>query len=180
MKIVKTTVFCSDLGWMGVAWTGRCLLELTFGHSSPGIAAKRLTHADSIPAEPDALMGALIRRLQAYARGECGDDFRDVTLDLADKTAFQRAVIHHCRRIPAGETLTYGELAARAGYPGAARAVGQVMATNRVPLVVPCHRVVAANGRLGGYSAPGGLALKLRLLAAEGIHGEQLRHKEPG
>jgi methylated-DNA-[protein]-cysteine S-methyltransferase len=80
---------------------------------------------------------------------------------------FQRAVVGHCRRIPPGQTLTYGQLAARVGRPRAARAVGRVMATNRFPLIVPCHRVVAAGGVLGGFSAPQGLAMKKRLLAAE-------------
>ncbi len=85
-----------------------------------------------------------------------------------DRTAFQRAVIDHCRRIPRGEVLTYGQLAERAGYPRSARAVGNVMATNRVPLIVPCHRVVGAGGNLGGFSAPQGLQMKRRLLRLEG------------
>ncbi len=72
-----------------------------------------------------------------------------------------------CRRIPWGQTRSYAQLAAVAGRPGAARAVGSVMAKNRVPLVVPCHRVIASSGQLGGYSAPQGLSLKRRLLAME-------------
>ena len=76
-------------------------------------------------------------------------------------------MIDACRAIPRGETLTYGQLAAKAGYPGAARAVGQVMARNCLPLLIPCHRVVGSNG-LHGFSAPGGLATKQRLLEIEG------------
>ena len=95
-------------------------------------------------------------------------DFSGVQLDLSHLTSFQERVIQRCRAIPYGVTLNYGELARQAGSPRAARAVGNVMATNRFPLVVPCHRVVGANGALGGYSAPNGLAIKVRLLRNEG------------
>ena len=80
---------------------------------------------------------------------------------------FDRAVYRAARAIGPGETATYGELADRIGSPGQAREVGGAMARNRFPLIVPCHRVVAAGGRLGGFSAPGGPALKRRLLAIE-------------
>jgi methylated-DNA-[protein]-cysteine S-methyltransferase len=89
-------------------------------------------------------------------------------LDLDGHTAFQRRVIRCCRQIPWGATRSYAELAARAGSPRAARAVGAVMAANRFPLIVPCHRVIGARGSLGGYSAPTGLVMKSRLLAREG------------
>ena len=78
-------------------------------------------------------------------------------------------VIAACRRIPWGETRSYGDLATECGSPGAARAVGSVMAKNRYPLIVPCHRVLAAGGDIGGYSAADGLVMKRRLLAAEGL-----------
>jgi methylated-DNA-[protein]-cysteine S-methyltransferase len=89
-----------------------------------------------------------------------------VPLDMAGLPAFQRKVLGACRWIPYGRTVTYGELAARAGRPRAARAVGQAMARNPLALVVPCHRVAAAGGGLGGYG--GGLDLKRQLLALEG------------
>jgi methylated-DNA-[protein]-cysteine S-methyltransferase len=82
-------------------------------------------------------------------------------------TDFQRKVLDACRAIPPGETLSYAELAVIAGAPGAARAVGNVMRTNRIPLVIPCHRVVGSGGSLGGYSAPDGLAMKRKLLERE-------------
>lgn len=82
-------------------------------------------------------------------------------------TEFQSDVVATCRAIPLGQTRTYGEVARLAGRPGAARAVGRVMATNRVPLIVPCHRVVASSGKLGGFSAPQGVVLKRRLLDLE-------------
>ena len=109
---------------------------------------------------------ALVERLRAYASGDCVE-FSDVQIDVARLTPFRRRVTAACRAIRYGETLTYGELAAAAGSPRAARAVGSCMAANRYPLIVPCHRVVAAGGRLGDFSAPGGVATKRRLLAME-------------
>jgi methylated-DNA-[protein]-cysteine S-methyltransferase len=106
--------------------------------------------------------------MEAYAEGEV-DDFRDVAIDPSPQTEFRRLVIEHCRQIPPGSTLTYGELAARAGRSRAARAVGCCMASNRIPLIVPCHRVVGADGGLRGYSANGGLRLKRSLLDLESL-----------
>jgi methylated-DNA-[protein]-cysteine S-methyltransferase len=109
----------------------------------------------------------LARRLQAYAEGS-PDDFRDVPLQLHGVTPFQRRVYLACRRIPYGDTCSYAELARRAGSARAARAVGNIMASNRLPIILPCHRVVGSGGHLGGYSAPGGLKTKRRLLRLEG------------
>lgn len=91
-----------------------------------------------------------------------------IALDLSDRTPFQKAVIGACRRIRLGKVMSYAQLAESAGYPRAARAVGSVMSHNRTPLIVPCHRVVATNGRLGGFSGDGGLDLKRALLELEG------------
>jgi O-6-methylguanine DNA methyltransferase len=108
----------------------------------------------------------VIDRLVRFLDGE-PVDLRDIPLALDHLSPFQQRVVAACRAIPYGATRTYGAVAAAAGSAGAARAVGQVMAGNRHPLVVPCHRVVAAGGKLGGFSAPQGLALKRRLLALE-------------
>lgn len=113
---------------------------------------------------------SLVGRLRAYAAGQ-PVDFHDVAIDLGPQSDFQRRVVRCCRRIAYGKTATYGQLARLAGSPGAARAVGQVMAANRVPIIVPCHRVVAADGSLGGFSAPGGVELKRRLLELEQKRG---------
>ena len=107
----------------------------------------------------------LVERLRAYFRGERAD-FEDVELDLEWATPFQRAVAEALRGVPYGEVVTYGELAALAGHPNAQRAAGSFCAANRFPLVVPCHRVVAAGG-LGSYGSLG-LAYKRRLLELEG------------
>ena len=164
------TVFPSQLGWMAAAWNGRRLCELTIGHSSPEAAANGLRWTSARDtARLDRVITQWISRLRDYALGDHQDDFRDVELELAGLTDFQRSVIRQCRRISAGHIVDVWRAGPARGHPQAARAVGQVMASNRFPLVVPCHRVVGAGGRLGGYSAPQGLDLKKRLLADEGL-----------
>jgi methylated-DNA-[protein]-cysteine S-methyltransferase len=170
MDSTHFAVFPSNLGWMSLVWNDRRLVELTFGHPSAAESARATRCRSASPGDPLGTTAELwIARLQAYAHGEHSDNFLDVDLDVTGLTEFQQKVLRACRRIPAGRTVTYGELARRAGHPQAARAAGQVMATNRFPLIVPCHRVVAAGGLLGGYSAPQGLAMKRRLLADEGV-----------
>jgi methylated-DNA-[protein]-cysteine S-methyltransferase len=108
----------------------------------------------------------LAARLRSYFTG-ARDSFADVELDVDGYTPFQLAVVETLRGVPWGEVVTYGELAALAGYPNAQRAAGSVCAHNRFPLVVPCHRVVAANG-IGRYGASG-VEFKRRLLELEGV-----------
>lgn len=105
------------------------------------------------------------QQLEEYFAG-CRREF-DLPVALPPGPPFTRRVYDLLRRVPFAATLTYGELAVQAGSPGAARAVGQVMAANPLPIVVPCHRVIAANGGLGGYSGGGGLGTKAWLLAFE-------------
>jgi methylated-DNA-[protein]-cysteine S-methyltransferase len=175
---VFMTVFPTALGWMAGIWRGEEVAGLVFNHPDPQAAMLALTKAlDGVPTfivtsapsqdEPTAEQADLIARLGSFAEGGA-DDFRDVRLDDSRLTPFQQRVMHYCRRIPTGKVLSYGQLAQKAGSPGAARAVGQVMRTNRWPLIVPCHRVVGSGGALGGYSAPEGLVLKRRLLEREG------------
>ena len=158
------TIFSSAFGWMAVAWKGVSLTRISFGQSTPQQALAVLGASE--PHHPPRRIQGIVRRLQRFSEGD-RVDFSSVQLDVSHLTAFQQRVIQKCRAIPYGTTLNYGELARHAGSPRAARAVGNVMATNRFPLVVPCHRVVAANGALGGYSAPNGLAIKVRLLRNE-------------
>jgi methylated-DNA-[protein]-cysteine S-methyltransferase len=108
----------------------------------------------------------LAKRVVAHFGGE-RDSFEDVELDLEGYTAFQQAVVETLRRVPWGEVVTYGELAALSGYPNAQRAAGSVCAQNRFPLIVPCHRVVAADG-IGRYGASG-VEYKRRLLELERV-----------
>jgi methylated-DNA-[protein]-cysteine S-methyltransferase len=165
----------SDIGAIAVAVRQGVVTGVRFGHATEQAAGAAL--ASSPGCEPvggllntsetdDALAADVLERLRRYAEGE-PMDMRDVPVAVDHLSEFQRRVVKACRAIPAGERRTYGQLAAAAGSPGAARAVGQVMATNRVPLVVPCHRVVASGGGLGGFSAPQGLTMKRRLLSLE-------------
>ncbi len=163
----RISVFESELGWMAAAWVSSRLARLTFGHRTPTSAHRALDGIDVPPTDPTSWMKRSMRRIQKYAAGQ-PDDFLDIELDLSAATPFQRKVVENCRRIPFGHTLSYGELAAKAGHPRAARAVGNTMANNRIPLIIPCHRVVGSAGSLGGYSAPDGLDMKRRLLRLEG------------
>ena len=162
-----STVFSTSLGWMGLTWNAGGLHRLTLGHDSPRKAADRIKDGAHAMSDPPAAIAELVERIQDFADGK-DDDFLDVQLNLNDLTTFQRSVVRHCRRIPIGKTMTYAQLAAKAGSPQAARAVGNVMASNRFALIVPCHRVVGSGGSLGGYSAPTGLKMKRRLLEREG------------
>lgn len=169
---VVATALPSELGWIAVAARGRALVRLVFGQASAAAALAEIERQQGASLEVldsrefDAILPGLAASLQAYAAGR-NEDFADVPIDVGPQTPFQRRVVAQCRRVAYGQTLTYAQLADRAGSPRAARAVGNVMASNPLPLVVPCHRIVAADGGLGGYSAPGGTRLKLRLLETE-------------
>jgi methylated-DNA-[protein]-cysteine S-methyltransferase len=108
-------------------------------------------------------------------------DLSGVALDLENVPEFRRRVYEVARKIPPGATVTYGEIAERIGAPGAARDVGEAMGKNPVAIISPCHRVVAANGKLGGFSANGGIATKRKLLGIEGRHarGDQTLFGSP-
>ena len=170
--VTSTYQFPTELGWMAIAWQGERLIRTAFGHPSAAAAEAHLGLADTAAvADRRGLPGwtaDLVSRLEGYAAGD-EVTFDDVPVDLSHLTAFQQKVVRACRRISRGKTRTYGELAAAAGSPGASRAVGSVMANNRLPIVIPCHRVVGAGGSIGGFSAPDGLDMKRRMLALEGL-----------
>lgn len=169
----RLSTFVTELGWFGFVGceTGehdRCVSALTFGHRTPGEVHEHL-HANGAISRlttPTDWWPELRERLQAYSAGAC-DDFSDIAVVDSRSTAFQQRVVAELREVGYGQTLSYGQLAVRAGSPLAARAVGHVMSTNPVPIVIPCHRVLASGGRLGGYSAPSGLNMKRRLLDLE-------------
>jgi len=159
--------FPSLLGWMAAVGLDKTLWQLTFGHRSRQDAMAGLDPGLAQWARQGGGNPALVARLRAYASGS-PDDFLDLPVHPGDNlTAFRRRVLSCCRRIPLGATLSYGQLAAQAGAPGAGRAVGSCMAANRIPLVIPCHRVIGSGGSLRGYSGPGGLRMKRRLLEIE-------------
>lgn len=187
---VQSSVFPSELGWMGLIaecspigkWA---ITRLAFGHATAAAVETALGlpqaaswgNADNQtpaakyetsdnPTETWGIPATWVSDLQAFAAG-APTDLNHLPLDLSHLTDFGRRVVLACRQIPWGQTMSYGELANRSGAPGAARAVGGVMARNRHPLVIPCHRVLASTGALTGFSAPQGLVMKQRLLAHE-------------
>lgn len=153
------------LGWFGLAWSGKGLVRLQLPAKDREETRARLLRRleGALSGEPPAELADAIRR---YAGGEAVD-FGGVAVDLAGVDAFRRSIYDVLRRVGHGETLTYGELAERAGFPGMAREIGVAMARNPVPLVIPCHRVLAAGGRIGGFSAPGGASAKAKMLELE-------------
>lgn len=119
--------------------------------------------------------GLLPRFQKKVGRYFNGETVRfDESLDLSDQPPFRRKVLEQCRRIPYGTTASYGDLARAAGSPGAARAVGSAMAHNSFPLLIPCHRVLCANGSIGGFSSPEGVRQKEQMLRLEGTIGASL------
>jgi methylated-DNA-[protein]-cysteine S-methyltransferase len=164
--IDELTTFQTTFGWCAMLGHGPVLRALTFGHRSADLAESYLIDRFAAEARRRRWNPKLVERVVAALEGD-PDEFRDVEIELDHLTSFSRRVIIACRRISWGQTRSYAQLAAAAGSASAARAVGHAMATNRTPLVVPCHRVIASGGLLGGYSAPQGLAAKRRLLALE-------------
>jgi methylated-DNA-[protein]-cysteine S-methyltransferase len=162
-------IFRTALGECGIAWSDRGVLGVQLPEARESGTRARLSRRFPGVTEgaPPAAVGRAIDGIAALLAGS-SPDLAFVALDMDAVPPFHRRVYDASREIGPGSTTTYGALAARIGAPGAARAVGQALARNPFAPVVPCHRVLAANGRIGGFSAAGGIATKLRLLALEG------------
>lgn len=172
-EAVGHTIFETALGFMGLAWSAAGLTRLCLPQASREAVARRLLRLEGpagvdSPQEPPPWVVDLMAAIRAYAAGR-PVDFSAVPVDLSGVDAFRLAVYDAARRLGFGETTTYGELARRAGHPGLPRETGAALGANPVPLVIPCHRILAAGGRIGGFSAPGGAATKERMLALEGV-----------
>jgi methylated-DNA-[protein]-cysteine S-methyltransferase len=163
-------LFDTPIGRCGIAWNHDAIVGTQLPESRDVDTRRRLQDRfdGATPGVPPAAIDDAIERMCASLRGEA-DDLVDVPLDLHEFPEFQRRVFEVVRRIPAGETLSYGEVAAAAGSPGAARAVGQALGRNPFPIVIPCHRVLASGGHIGGFTASGGVSVKAKMLAAEGV-----------
>jgi len=159
------SLFETDIGWVGVKGRDDVVERVRMGYRSPTALRQAILEIDPHFTTAD-WSPALRERIAGHLHGEF-DHFLDVQVAELWSTPFQRDVVQALRLIPAGQTTSYGDLARKVGHSGAARAVGQVMATNPVPLIVPCHRVLGSGGRLGGFSAPTGTVLKQRLLDLE-------------
>lgn len=162
-------IFETSLGHAAVIWREAGIVGVHLPEADPGRTRSGLVrrHPDAAPAEPPAAVAEAITGVQALLRGEAAD-LTGVALDLSGSPPFNRRVYDIARAIPPGKTLTYGEVAERLGDPLLARAVGQALGRNPCAIIVPCHRVLAAGGRTGGFSARGGVKTKLRLLEIEG------------
>ncbi len=164
-------IFDTMGGPCGIAWTAAGVVRFQLpGEDAATTRRLLLRHLPEAEAsEPPSAITAAVAAVQRYFAGEEAD-FTDVPLDLAGQSAFFRAIYDAARRVHWGETTTYGALARELGAgPEAAREVGQAMAKNPVALIIPCHRVLAAGGKVGGFSAPGGASSKLKMLALEGV-----------
>jgi methylated-DNA-[protein]-cysteine S-methyltransferase len=174
-------VFETALGFAAIAWNGRGVTQLRLPQRSAGAAERALlrrapTAARATP--PDAI-AALIAAVQRYFAGD-QTDFSGVEIDLGPQEPFFARVYERVRKLGWGETTTYGAVAKALGAgPEAARDVGQAMATNPIPLIVPCHRVLAAGGKIGGFSAPGGSHSKATMLGLEGVHPQPPEKPKP-
>jgi len=170
----RYATFRTKLGWMAAVWHSQAVAGLSFVQDDAVAAARwanqflteRDVHGDI--AKEAEIPWRLAERMREFAKGE-PTSFGEIPLDVTHLAPFGRKVAAECCALAWGETASYAEIAGRVGSPAAARAVGNCMRTNRLPLLIPCHRVVGAGGSLGGYSAPTGLSMKCRLLAAEGV-----------
>jgi len=161
-------LFDTDIGPCGIAWGGRGVTGVQLPEASEARTRARLVrrypHAREAP--PAADVRRVIDGIVALLRGEASD-LSAAALDMDGVAEFDRRVYEVARSIAPGATLSYGEIAARLGERGLARDVGQALGRNPFPLIVPCHRVLAAGGKAGGFSANGGVTTKLRLLTIE-------------
>ena len=165
-------IFETASGFCGIAWTGAGISRFQLPAGSAEAAERFLLRGmpDAEPGAPTPEVAEAIAAAQRYFKGE-ETDFSGVRLDLGDQDAFFMRVYAAARQVGWGHTTTYGALAKELGAgPEAARDVGQAMAKNPVALIIPCHRVLAAGGKVGGFSAPGGARAKIRMLELEGIH----------
>lgn len=169
--VVSYCLFDTAFGTCGIGWSAQGLRRLQLPERDPGATERRLcrtlgTAADKC--EPSPPVAHAIARLQGHFAGEAAE-FADILVDLRGVPAFQRSIYDALRTIGRGQTVSYGELAERIGRPGAARDVGQAMGRNPVPIIIPCHRVLASGQKMGGFSAYGGIQTKQRLLELEGV-----------
>ena len=176
MKQAAYCLFETPLGACGIAWkeqedsrippavTFFQLPEATRSLTDARIAGSSGGRKTRVP--PPHIAG-IIRKVRKHLHGDA-QDFLDIVVDLDGAGPFARRVHEAVRKTPAGRTTTYGALAKAMNRPAAARAVGQALGRNRVPLIIPCHRVLAACGKAGGFSAHGGVETKARMLEIEG------------
>jgi len=152
------------LGPMAIGWTDAGISRVLLPGDTPDEMRVRLEKAGAV--EDAGGQPEVAGRILAYAEGT-NDSFADVALDLSRVPEVNRRIYEHIRGLAWGETTTYGAIARWLGDVALSRAVGAAMGANPIPLIVPCHRVLAADGRTGGFSSPGGVRAKMEMLALE-------------
>jgi methylated-DNA-[protein]-cysteine S-methyltransferase len=162
-------LFDTPIGACAVAWSKDAITGVLLPEDDPALTRPRMQRQfpDADEAPPPPWVQAVIVRVQHLLEGRSNDDLADVPLDMSAVPPFNQRVYEIARAIAPGQTLSYGEVTARLGEPGAARAVGQALGHNPFAPIVPCHRVLAAGKRSGGFSAGGGVATKLKMLEIE-------------
>ena len=169
MSRTHFTLFDTALGRCGIAWSARGIAAVSFPERDDSATRARLLRKcpGAAEAKPPVDVQAVIELIVALLRGE-KIDLTGIALDTGAISDFNRKVYTIARTIPPGETLTYGDIARQLGDVALSRDVGQALGQNPIPIIVPCHRVLAASGKSGGFSAPGGVSTKLKLLSIEG------------
>ena len=170
MSAQGIALFDTPIGTCAVAWSAAGIVGMNLPEASPAATLSRLKRRwpSALESEPPPAVQRVLERVRGLLRGE-PVDLADVALDLAEVPEFNRKVYDVARAVPPGRTITYGEIAKKIGVgPERAREVGQALGRNPVPIIVPCHRVLAASGKMGGFSANGGIATKRRMLEIEG------------
>jgi methylated-DNA-[protein]-cysteine S-methyltransferase len=167
-NMIAFTLFDAAIGRCAIAWGHRGIVALQFAAATDAATRQRILKRHG-PAREAVPSPDILHAVQAVVAllGGAPVDTTAIILDMDGVPAFDRHVYQVTRTIPVGTTLTYGNVAAQLGDRRLARSVGQALGRNPIAVIVPCHRVVAAGGRAGGFSAPGGVAIKRRLLAIE-------------
>jgi methylated-DNA-[protein]-cysteine S-methyltransferase len=161
-------LFDTAIGRCALVWRGGLVVGAALPEASDERARARLAKRfpGAVEADPPPVVADAIARVVTLLAGGRAD-LDDIALELVG-SEFDRSVWLAARRIPRGEVRSYGEIAREIGAPGAAQAVGVALGRNPVPIIIPCHRILAADGKSGGFSAPGGVATKFRILEIEG------------
>lgn len=165
--MIRFSVFKTSWGYFGLAGAEAGLLRTCLPADSPEQVRTSLLSGLPKAQYAPQLFTALQKQIIRYFAGQDVNFGQDMPVVLDEFSPFARAVLNVCRDVTFGRTITYGQLAQKTDRPFAARAVGAVMAHNPLPLFIPCHRVVRGDGKIGGFSAPGGTALKKRMLELE-------------
>lgn len=175
MTVQSFALFDSAVGRCGIVWSTRGIVcvQLPEATARETRARIRQRYSGALEEVPAAAVQLAIDGIIAVLNGE-SRGLEDIELDMQGVPPFHRRVYEVTRKISPGKTLSYGEIAARLGARGAARAVGQALGKNPFAIVVPCHRVLAATGKMTGFSAHGGVSTKLRLLSIEGAQAGDL------